>query len=175
MKYKYLHTHTLEKLFGPISIHIKKQDDRVRIVELKDKDGRCRTLAIVRFLDVQGKALKEAYAKIIGGELLGKTLLDYKIDFDKEYRGSLQINLPKWLINDFKSESDYGIAFLSIVWIRDETLKPSKFTFAEIIEIIPLELKNDFIYKIHPLQEINSKVSDLFHEASIDVINTHIK
>ena len=170
MKYKYLHTHTLEKLFGPISIQIKKQDQTVRIVELKDKDGRCRTLAIVRFLDVHGKTLKEAYEKIISGELLGKTLIDYKIDFDKEYRGSLQIKIPKWLQNDFKSESEYGIAFLSIVWIKDVSLKPSRFTFAEIIEIIPQELKNDFIYKIHPLDKINSKVSDLFQEASIDVI-----
>lgn len=170
MKYKYLHTHTLEKLFGPISIQIKKQDESVRIVELKDQDGRCRTLAIVRFLDVQGEALKEAYQKIIGGELLGKTLLDHKIDFDKEYRGSLQIKLPSWLKNDFITESDNGIAFLSIVWIKDESLRPSRFTFAEIIEIIPQELKNDFIYKIHPLEEINSKVSDLFQEASIDVI-----
>ena len=170
MKYKYLHTHTLEKLFGPISIQIKKQDQTVRIVELKDKDGRCRTLAIVRFLDVHGKTLKEAYEKIIGGELLGKTLIDYKIDFDKEYRGSLQIKIPKWLQNDFKSESEYGIAFLSIVWIKDVSLKPSRFTFAEIIEIIPQELKNDFIYKINPLQDINSKVSELFQEASIEVI-----
>ena len=171
MKDKNLHTNRLEQLFGPISLHILKQNEPIRIVELKDGKGLCRTLAIVRFLDVRGKVLKEAYKTILGGELLGKTLIDFKIDFDREYTGSIRVKLSEWLKNDFKTNEDFGIAFLSNIWIKDKSLERSKFTFAEIIEIIPQDLKKDFEYKINPLQEINSKVSALLKEADIDVIN----
>jgi hypothetical protein len=169
MNYKNLHTHTLEQLFGPISIHIKKQNKTIRIVELKDDDNFCRTLAIVRFVDVHGQALKKAYETILSGELLGKTLHDSKIDFDKKYKGSLQVKLPDWLKNDFKTEHDLGIAFLSHIWVMDGALEEQEFIFAEIIEIIPQELKLDFKYKINPLQTIDSKISDLFKEANIDL------
>ncbi len=172
MKQKNLHTHTLEKLFGPISIHIKKQDETVRIVELKDDENYCRTLAIVRFIDVHGKALTEAYKTIIGGELLGKTLLDFKIDFDKKYTGSLDIKLPNWLKQDFKSNHDFGIAFFSNIWVQDESVEVEKFVFAEVVEIIPEELKNDFKYKINPITNINSKIKSLFDQAKIELINT---
>lgn len=171
MNYKNLHTHTLEQLFGPISIQIKKQNESIRVVELKDGGGLCRTLAIVRFLNIYGKVLREAYDTILSGELLGKTLHDFNIDFDKEYKGSLQVKLPDWLKNDFKTDDDFGIAFLSHIWVKDEALKPPKFIFAEIIEIIPQELKHDFKYKINPLQKVNSKISDLFKEANIDLKN----
>ena len=171
MKYKNLHTHTLEKLFGPISIQIKKQDKTVRIVELKDEDELCRTLAIVKFSDVHGNLLKEAYETILSGELLGKTLCQFNIDFDKVYTGSLQLKLPSWLKNDFKTEDDLGIAFFSGIWITDKSLNPKKFKFADIIEIIPQDLKDDFKYKINPLQNIDSSVKELFKEANINLIN----
>ena len=171
MKDKNLHTHTLEKLFGPISIQIKKQNESIRIVELKDKNNICRTLAIVRFFDVHGETLKQAHDIILSGELLGKTLSRFKIDFDKKYSGSLQMTLPEWLRKDFKSTSDLGMAFFSNIWVKDESFKSGKFVFAEIIEIIPEEIKSSFKYKIKPIEKINSKVLDLFKEADIDVIN----
>jgi hypothetical protein len=51
----------------------------------------------------------------------------------------------------------------------DDALEQQEFIFAEIIEIIPQELKLDFKYKINPLQTIDSKISDLFKEANIDL------
>lgn len=171
MKDKNLHTHTLEKLFGPISILIKKQNENIRIVELKDDKNFCRTLAIVRFLDVHGEVLKEAHKTILSGKLLGKTLHDFKIDFDKKYSGSLQILLPEWLRRDFKTTNVLGMAFFSKIWINDESLKSQKFVFAEIIEIIPEDIKNSFKYKIKPLQKINSSILELLKEANIEIIN----
>ena len=171
MNRKSLHTNRLEQLFGPISLHILKQDVPIRIVELKDSNGLCRTLAIVRFLDVHGKVLNEAYKAILGGELLGKTLVDYDIDFAREYVGSMPVKLPDWLKKDFKSLEDEGMAFVSNIWVKDEAALPSKFVFTEIIEIIPHELKKDFVYKTNPSQKINSKTLDLFKEANIDLIN----
>ena len=171
MNRKNLHTNRLEQLFGPISLHILKQEAPIRIVELKDGNGLCRTLAIVRFLDVHGKVLKEAYKIILGGELLGKTLVDFEIDFEREYVGSIPVKLPNWLKKDFKSKENEGVAFVSNIWVNDETVLPSKFVFTEIIEIIPNELKKDFVYKENPSQKINSKTLELFKEASIDLIN----
>lgn len=170
MKNKNLHTHTLEQLFGPISIHIKKQNETIRIVELKDDDNFCRTLAIVRFLDIHGQVLKEAYNTILSGELLGKTLLNFNIDFEKEYTGSLHVKLPLWLKNDFNTDYDFGVAFISNIWVKDESLDSQKFIFSEIIEIIPQELKKDFKYKVNPLDKINTKIKSLFKEANIDLI-----
>jgi len=171
MKQKNLHTHTLEKLFGPISIHIKKQNETVRIVELKDGENYCRTLAIVRFIDVHGKTLTEAYKTILGGELLGKTLLKFDIDFDKRYTGSLDIKLPDWLKKDFRSSHDIGIAFFSNIWVKDESVEIAKFVFAEVVEIIPQELQKDFKYKINPITHINAQIKNLFEQAKIELIN----
>jgi len=171
MKQKNLHTHTLEKLFGPISIHIKKQNETIRIVELKDDKNYCRTLAIVTFIDVHGKTLTEAYKTILEGGLLGKTLLNFKIDFDKKYTGSLVIKLPDWLKQDFKSEHDFGIAFFSNIWVKDDSVDVTKFVFAKVVEIIPEELKDDFKYKINPVTNIDSQIKNLFKQAEIELLN----
>ncbi|HKK11386.1 MAG TPA: hypothetical protein VJ945_01035, partial [Flavobacteriaceae bacterium] len=136
-----MHTHALEQLFGPISLNILKQDETIRIVELRDGKGMSRTLAIVKFLDIHGDALKKAHNKVINGGLLGKTLLDFKIDFDKEYMGSVEVKLPKWLKNDFNTDKDFTVGFMSNIWINDTSGKKSRFLFSEIVEIIPPELK----------------------------------
>jgi len=170
MKYKNLHTHALEQLFGPISLNILKQDETIRIVELRDGKGMSRTLAIVKFLDIHGDALKKAHNKVINGGLLGKTLLDFKIDFDKEYMGSVEVKLPKWLKNDFNTDKDFTVGFMSNIWINDTSGKKSRFLFSEIVEIIPPELKNDFAHKIKPLQNKALNVMSLFDEAKIEMI-----
>ena len=128
-------------------------------------------MAIVRFIDVHGKTLKEAYETILGGELLGKTLLKFNIDFDKKYTGSLDIKLPDWLKQDFKSEHDFGIAFFSNIWVKDDSDNVTKFVFAKVVEIIPEELKNDFKYKINPITSIDSEIKSLFEQAKIELIN----
>lgn len=170
MNYRNLHTHTLEKLFGPISLHILKQDETIRIVELKDKNKICRTLAFVRFLNVNGKVLKRAYDKIINGGLLGKTLCDYKIDFDKEYIGSVQVKLPDWLKTDFNTNEDLSLGFISNIWVKDTSLETPKFLFSEIIEIIPPNLKNEFMHNVKPLQNSDLKILSLFKEVNINMI-----
>jgi len=170
MKYKNLHTHALEQLYGPISLNILKQDETIRIVELRDGKGMSRTLAIVKFLDIHGDALKKAHNKVINGGLLGKTLLDFKIDFDKEYMGSVEVKLPKWLKNDFNTDKDFTVGFMSNIWINDTSGKKSRFLFSEIVEIIPPELKNDFAHKIKPLQNKALNVMSLFDEAKIEMI-----
>ncbi|MGM5469430.1 hypothetical protein ACS386_04070 [Flavobacteriaceae bacterium LMO-SS05] len=170
MNYKNLHTHTLEQLFGPISLNILKQNETIRIVELKDQDRICKTLALVRFLNIHGIALKEAYDKIIEGGLLGQTLYDYKIDFEKEFIGSISVKLPDWLQADFKTHEALSFGFISNIWVKDESVAQNRFLFSEIIEIIPPELKKVFIHKIKPLQNTNKSIMSMLNEAKIEMI-----
>lgn len=170
MNYKNLHTDALEELFGPITLHILKQNQTIRIVELKDNDKLCRTFALVRFLNVKGKILKEAYDIIVNGGLLGKTLCDFNIDFDREFIGSIQVKLPNWLKIDFKTNEDFGFGFISNIRVKDHTVEEDRFVFSEIIEIIPPELKNDFIHNIKPIVKIDSQTLSMLKEAKFEII-----
>jgi hypothetical protein len=169
MKYKNLHTHTLENLFGPISLHILKQYDTIRIVELKDKECISRTLAIVRFLNIKGNDLMKAYSVIRNGGLLGKTLCDHQINFEKEQIGSIKVKTPSWLKKDFNSDEDLSLGFISNICVTDSVTN-EKFLFSEIIEIIPLELMIHYKHKIRPLEKISSDVMSLLKEAKIELI-----
>jgi hypothetical protein len=170
MNYKNLHTDSLEQLFGPISLHILKQNKTIRIVELKDKDKLCRTFAIVKFLNINGKTLKEAHDKIFKGELLGKTLCDFKINFDREFIGSVQVKLPDWLKDHFKTTEDISFGFISNIWVNDDSVEPDRFVFSKIIEIIPPELKQEFFHNIKPIQNIDLTLLSMFKEAKIEMI-----
>jgi hypothetical protein len=170
MNIENLHTHALEQLFGPISLHILKQNETIRIVELKDRDDLCRTLAIVRFLKIKGKSLKEAHNRIVKGELLGKTLTDFKIDFEREFIGSVQVKLPDWLKDNFNTTEDFGYGFISHIWVKDNSAVPDRFIFSEIIEIIPPELKNKFNQHIKPINTVDLEFLEMLEEAKIEII-----
>lgn len=170
MNIKNLHTQALEQLFGPISLHILKQNESIRIVELRDKHKLNRTFAIVKFLNIKGKVLIEAHDKIVKGELLGKTLCDYKIDFDREFIGSVKVKLPEWLKNDFKTNEDEGYGFISNIWVNDDSVEPNRFVFSKIIEVIPNELKQEFIHNIKPLKHLDLKILGMLDEAKIEVV-----
>ena len=170
MNIENLHTNRLEKLFGPITLHILEQNESIRIVELKDKNKLCRTFAIVKFMNINGEILKEAHDKIVKGELLGKTLCDYNIDFDREFIGSLQVKLPDWLKFDFKTNENEGFGFVSNIWVNDDSVEPNRFVFSKIIEVIPKELKKEFIHNIKPLQHLDLKILAMLNEAKIDMV-----
>ncbi|MFC4723224.1 hypothetical protein ACFO5O_12885 [Geojedonia litorea] len=164
-----LHTHTLEKLFGSIKLNILKQNETIRIVQLEDETSQVRTLAIVRFFNVKGQNLKEAYEKILNGSLLGKTLCEFNIDFNKEPIGSIQVKIPIWLQKGFKSTKDSSLGFVSQIWVNDSAVSNS-FLFSEIIEIIPAELKNNYKHKVKPIPKVEDSIMSLLNEAKIELI-----
>lgn len=175
MNYEDLHTSTLEKIFGSIDLNIIRQDENIRIIHLNDKSGISRTLGIVRFLNIRGQSLKEAHNKILEGGLLGKTLYNFDINFNKEFIGSLQIKLPNWLKKDFKTEEDKCFGFFSKISVQTSPLSNNKFLYSELIEIIPPELTNVFIDKIKPLKEIDENLLSLIREADLEVIKLENK
>jgi len=168
MKYENLHTYTLEKLFGAIKLYVLRQDDHFRIIELVDENGISRTLGVVIFFNINTPSLQEAHNKILSGSLLGKTLYDSNIDFHKKYIGSLEVKIPMWIKEDFKSEHNIGIVFFS----RISVLNNDTFSlYSELIEVIPLELKDKFIDKINPLNKIDKTLSSLLNAAELEISN----
>lgn len=175
MQYENLHTYALEKLFGTLKLRIIRQSEDLRIIELNDDDNISRTFGIVRFINVFGESLEKAHYKIRAGALLGKTLYDSDIAFDKKFIGSLQVKLPNWLKEDFKSEYDNGLAFYSKISVSDEPSSIDEFLYSELIEVIPLELEGTFKNKIVRLKKIDKNVLSLLHSADIEANNLESK
>jgi hypothetical protein len=101
--------------------------------------GITRTLGIVRFFNVN--LLTVVHNKILSGPLLGKTLYDSNIDFDKEFIGSVKVNLPEGLRNDFKSEHDNGLIFQNSQ-IGIIKLQPCRIHILKIIKILKVLKEN---------------------------------
>lgn len=171
MNYEDLHTSTLEKIFGAIDLRIISQEGDIRIIQLNDKKGITRTLGIVRFWNIKGQSLKEAHNKILAGGLLGKTLYDSGINFNKEFIGSLKIKLPNWLKEDFNTEHDQGFGFLSKISVQSSSVSNNKFLYSEIIEIIHPELMEVFVDKIKPLKSIDENLLYLINKANLELIS----
>lgn len=170
MNLENLHTSTLEKLFGAIDLRIIRQDEDVRIVQLNDENGISRTLGIVKFFNIENDLLVEVHEKILEGGLLGKTLFDSNINFDKKFIGTLQVKLPQWLKNDFDTEQDSSFAIISKISIYNDRLSNDKLLYSELIEIIPPELTDVFIDKTKQLENISLNVLSLFKSANLEVI-----
>lgn len=170
MNLENLHTSTLEKLFGSINLRIIRQDKDVRIVQLNDENGISRTLGIVKFFNIENDLLVEVHKKILEGGLLGKTLFDSNIDFDKKFIGTLQVKLPQWLKNDFDTEQDSSFAIISKISIYNNRLSNDKLLYSELIEIIPPELTDVFIDKTKQLENISLNVLSLFESANLELI-----
>lgn len=169
MEYKNLHTVTLEKLFGPIKNRIIKQDENIRIIHLDDKNGVSRTLGIVRFFNIENNFLGNSHQKIVAGAMLGKTLFDSDIDFDKEFIGTVRVKLPVWLKEDFKTEQNSSLANFSKISIYTDRKADDKFLYSELIEIVPPEFANVFGDKTKPLKKLSENVLSLFKAAKIEV------
>jgi hypothetical protein len=171
MNYKKLHTYILENKFGQIDGKIIKQDKNIRIIHLQDKKGISRTLGVVRFLNTDNKILEVAHGKILAGELLGKTLQEFNINFRKEFIGSLKVKLPEWLKKDFNNQQNNGLAFFSKISIIIDSELGENFLYSELIEIIPLDLEKLFVDKIKAASKIDEKFMSLLKEAGLTKIN----
>lgn len=170
MDYKELHTYSLEQLYGPIKGQIIKQDEKIRMIHLLDENGISRTLGVVRFLNFNNKEIKEAHGKIMSGDLIGKTLHEFHLDFEKELIGSFETKLPDWLKKDFEISLDDCIVFYSKIWINTNATNKGKFLYSELIEVVPPELSEKMINKIQPLSEIEDSLLYLCKASGLTII-----
>ncbi len=169
MKYRNLHTTALIKIYGPIKGQIIRQDEKVRIVHMQDGKGISRTLAIVRFGNIRTRSLKKTHQQILNGSLLGQTLYDSDIPFNKHYIGNHSIQLPLWLMKDFRTRETEGLAMFSTIHVEGATSKSEKFLYAEIIEIVPPYLVDTYRSKTLPLHEIDQNMLGLLEDAELMV------
>ena len=134
-----LHTALLENLFGPIRLHVLKQEGALRMVHLFDENDISRTLGVVRFRNTTHPLIQEAHARILKGELLGKTLLAFDIPYTKTGICQYKVELPEWIRKDFMSDQKNTGANYSLITVEDQAQGKS-FTYAELFEIIPPQI-----------------------------------
>jgi len=170
MKHQELHTYTLEKRFGPVKNKIIKQDESFRMIHLVDSEDISRTMGIVQFSVIKGEPLKEAHNKIRAGSKLGRTLLEHNIEFSKKYLGTIYVELPKWLQQDFNSNAASSKAFLSQIMVQSkEEKKP--FLYANLIEVIPNSIIDDFKAKNKLLSDLDSNWLSLVNHAGLKMFS----
>lgn len=170
MEYENLHTCVLEKVYGPLRLDLFKQDEKFRLVHLRDEDDISRTFGVVKFLEVAGEPLKTAHNKILDGAMLGKTLFDYEINFDKKTIGSFLVELPTYLMTDFNCKPKEGIAVFSRIMVRDESTPASPFTYSELIEVMPYKLGKQLLAQTEYLSKLDKNLLDLCEAAEIKPI-----
>lgn len=175
MEYKNLHTYVLEKEYGSIKGHIIKQNDTIRMIHLQDNKGISKTLGVVRFLNTNNDVVKTAHKRILKGELLGKTLIDLGIAFDKKFIGSFQMKLPNWLKIDFNTSEDNSIAFFSKIYIQNSNAATNHFLYSELIEILPPNVIDLFEDKIKPLPKKEEDLLSLLDAANLTEIKEQKK
>jgi hypothetical protein len=168
MIYQELHTYTLEKLFGPVRNRVIRQDNKLRMVHLIDNKNTSRTLGVVRFHEIINKDLNEVHETIREGAMLGKTLLEFNIDFDKEFIGSVNVEMPEWLKKEFKTKQKQTKAFLSKIKINQIGSEEGTL-YTELIEVIPPEYISEFNQKIKDIQPIDANWRTLAKEADLKI------
>jgi hypothetical protein len=164
-----LHTSTLEKLYGPVECEIIRQDDKIRVVHLRDKKGISRTVGVVRFYNTDHKPIKAVHQTILEGGLLGKTLQQSKIDYNKETIGAVPVRLPDWIINDFRTKEEHSVAVISIINI--DTSLDGPLLYTRIIEVLPPDLSSGYEHVIIQKQDIDHDILSLLELADLKIEN----
>jgi hypothetical protein len=169
MDIKNLHTSTLEKLYGPISCEIIRQDDEIRIVHLRDKKDISRTVGVVRFYNTDHKPINTVHKTILAGGLLGKTLQQSKIGYNKEIIGAVPVKLPDWIKNDFITDEEHSIALISTIKVHTSSGGPLLYTV--IIEVLPPDLSYGHVHETIRKQDIDDDILPLFEMADLIIEN----
>jgi hypothetical protein len=168
-----LHSSRLESLLGEITCELISQEGDIRKVHLRDANGISKTLGIVRFATIKDKGLQQAHRQIVNGELLGKTLFEANIDFKKSYLGHAEVMLPAWLRKDFDTSKSNSIALCSRIYVNSRKGREHQNLYAEVVEVIPPSLKDEFLKVVPPLTHIEEAIVILFDAAGIRRLTTN--
>jgi hypothetical protein len=169
MNSKRLHTASLEELYGPISCEIIRQDNEIRIVHLRDKKDVSRTVGVVRFYNTDHKPIKAVHQTILAGGLLGKTLQQSKVHYEKHIVGVVPVILPDWIQNNFRTNEEHSVAVISMINIDSSSGSPLRYT--AIIEVLPPDLSSGYEQNIIRKQDIEHDILPLFELADLNIEN----
>jgi dimethylaniline monooxygenase (N-oxide forming) len=98
---------------------------------------------------------------------LGITLLQSGIDFQKEYLGRFEVQLPSWLQKEFSSQEESALALYSQIVINTGDKEEGKKVYVRIIEVIQPALREHFTAYTLPLNSIDESIRSLCSYASL--------
>lgn len=165
-----LHSNRLEKLVGAVRGDLIHQEERFRMVHLRDTAGISRTLGIVRFSEVESEPLRKAHDKIRSGSLLGETLMDEAIAFEKIPLGTFEVALPAWLQAEFATDLGSSLALYSKIYIVPPDSLQEQELYAEIIEVLQPQLRDAFVSYESPIRSWDQSLRDLCRIANISLM-----
>ena len=165
-----LHSSQLESLVGAISCEIVDQTGNYRKVHLRDAGGISRTYAVVQFNEIMDESIREAHTKIINGGLLGKTLKQARLEYEKVCHGTFELSLPSWLRREFHTEEIIGLAIYSSIQLTHSSVSAGQKSYAQILEIVPPGLKQHFTGNAPKLNNPGTGLQELctFGEIKLD-------
>ena len=169
MSSRKLHTASLEELYGPISCEIIRQDNEIRIVHLRDNNDVSRTVGVVRFYNTDHKPIKAVHQTILAGGLLGKTLQQSKVNYEKHTVGVVPVLLPDWIKNSFRTNEEHSVAVISMINI--DTSSTESLLYTGIIEVLPPDLSSGYDLDIIGKQDIDHDMLPLFELADLKIKN----
>lgn len=131
MEEQKLGTDVLKEKFGEITPQITYRDGSSRVVLAVAEDGRVGAYSIVHFDDV-GKSLipDEIHRQIIGGKLIGKTIRESGIPFERDEECTFVYRIPKSIQSLFNT--DHKESFVKRVNFKIGTINSP---YASIVEI----------------------------------------
>lgn len=89
-----LHTEMIERYYGPVTIEIVEQNAERRIINMRDRNGFCRTHAVTWFPPVnKHDPLSEIRERVFGGEGVGRVVKGMGLTIEKEmiYSGDIEV------------------------------------------------------------------------------------
>ncbi len=145
-----LHTDVLERKYGPIHAVVLRHDnvqemkagaDRIREARLVDEQDILRTYALT-FLtyDKRDDEISGIDNEIREGGLIGKTFKKHGYEVKKNVIDVFLMEIPEWMKNDFKDDSEKAKARLTEFYARKEENNP--IIYGVVLEVYSPDFKN---------------------------------
>lgn len=152
-----LHTDILEEKYGPISAKILKHNDKLRKAHLIDQKKISRTFALTffpkKFTEKEIKKINELIKK---GGAIGKIFRKYKYSIRKNVLEVYILKIPKWLKQDFKTNSNFAKVRISEFYAKKRSSNP--IIYGIVAEIYSPDFRSPTINKID-ISQINASTN----------------
>jgi hypothetical protein len=128
MTTKQLSSDILEHQFGPTSLKILHQDDKIRVIQtIVTKTNQILELSLVRFIPDGVTAFPDIHRQIVAGQSMGKAFRDNDITFQRIEQCACRTSAPLAFAKIFGTKDMTVVSVQAIVG-------PAKTPFAQITE-----------------------------------------
>jgi len=130
----------VEKYYGPVTIEIVEQSAERRVINMRDRNGECRTHAVTWFPPVnEHDPLSEIRERVYCGEGVGRVVKSMGLTIEKEviYSGDIE---PTKKMQEIMDNTDLAINLYNF-WVVSPEMKE---LYGTILEIYPERLRQNF-------------------------------